>query len=97
MPNTFEWDPSKNKLNIQKHHLSFEEAFGIFSQPVLTLADNRKDYGETRQISIGTLDQGIVIVVVHTDRNKHIRIISARIANKNERKKYYDYLKTAAR
>jgi len=60
---------------------------------VLTWADNRKDYRETREISIDTLEKRIVIVVVHTDRNGKTRIISARPAKKKERIIYDEYFK----
>lgn len=89
----FEWDELKNESNLAKHGVSFEEAQHIFSTPVLTLYDERSDeYGEAREISIGTIDEAVVIVVIHTDRDGVTRLISARPANKKERNTYYDYL-----
>ena len=90
----FEWDEKKNQINITKHKISFEEAVEIFNKPVLTISDNRKDYGETRKISVGSIQEIVIIVVVHTNRNQKNRIISARTANQKERKKYYAHLKT---
>jgi len=89
----FEWDSEKNKQNFQKHGILFEEAREIFRGPVLTAVDDRIDYGETRYISIGELYSVIVIVLVHTDRKGRKRIISARRANKMERRKYYEHIK----
>ena len=89
----FEWNEPKNKLNFQKHGISFEEAQEIFKGAVFTLEDNRKDYGEKRDISIGAVENVIIVVVVHTKRKDKVRIISARLANKTERKLYYEYLK----
>ena len=89
----FEWDEHKNKLNFQKHSISFEEGLEIFKGTVFTLEDNRKDYGEKRKISIGAIENIIIAVVVHTKRKDKVRIISARLANKTERKLYYEYLK----
>jgi uncharacterized DUF497 family protein len=89
----FEWDPIKSKLNLQKHGISFDEAKEIFLGKVLTAEDNRKEYGEKRLISIGSILDIIVLVVVHTDRKKRTRIISARKANKKEKEMYYEYLK----
>jgi hypothetical protein len=64
----------------------------MFDGIVFTSIDERFDYGEIREISIGAI-QGIVIVtVIHTERAEVIRIISARKATPKERKKYYDYL-----
>ena len=90
----FEWDENKNQRNIAKHGISFQQAKQIFEDPdVLTYEDNRFDYGEIREISIGELllttqQKIIIIVVVHTNRDRKIRLISARLANKQERKIY---------
>ncbi len=86
----FEWDEAKSLANLQKHGIRFNEAVRIFSQPVLTRVDNRKDYGEVREISTGLLDGQVVLVVVHTDRNGITRLISARRAKRAERKAYDD-------
>jgi uncharacterized protein len=89
----YEWDAGKNVANQMKHGISFEEALLIFEGDVLTGVDTRRDYGETRMVSIGAIQDLIVIVVVHTDRNGLVRIISARLANRKERQKYHDYLR----
>ncbi|MCJ8239521.1 BrnT family toxin [Peteryoungia algae] len=65
----------------------------IFEGDVLTGVDNRRDYGETRYTSIGTIEKLIVVVVVHTLRGDVTRIISARLANRKERQKYHDHLR----
>lgn len=90
---SYEWDAGKNVANQMKHGISFEEALLIFEGDVLTGVDTRRDYGETRKVSIGAIQDLIVIVVVHTDRNGFIRIISARVANRKERQKYHDHLR----
>ena len=89
----FEWDEEKNKKNILKHKISFEEAVLIFNGLTLTIIDSKKDYGEIREISIGQLSEQLIVTIVHTDRNGVTRLISARPANKAERKKYNDYCK----
>lgn len=86
----FEWDDVKNETNFQKHGIRFEEAARIFSHPVMTRIDDRRDYGEVREISTGLLDGLVVLVVVHTDRDGTTRLISARPAKRAERKAYYD-------
>lgn len=88
----YEWDPTKNESNCKKHGIWFEEAVEIFKGLVLTAISDSTDYGEIRKISIGELPETIVIVVIHTRRNKKSRIISARRANKKERDKYYEYI-----
>ena len=90
----FEWDKNKNLVNQEKHLISFEEAAEIFKYRIVTKIDNRQDYQEIRKISLGRLsDNQIVICCVHTSRNKRIRIISARKANKLERNIYNNFLK----
>lgn len=87
----FEWDNNKNAINLKKHGIAFEEAALIFKGIVLTRLDNREDYGEMREVSTGMIGGQVVVVVVHTDRDNTTRIISARLANKAEKKTYYEY------
>ncbi|QEN04569.1 BrnT family toxin [Thiospirochaeta perfilievii] len=87
----FEWDENKNQSNYEKHGIYFDEAVEVFKSDCLTWIDDRKNYGETREITIGEVSKNIVLVLVHTDRFGNIRIISARKANERERSKYYDY------
>jgi uncharacterized DUF497 family protein len=89
----FEWDTAKDRANRKKYGVSFDEARHIFQSPVFSFTDDRFDYGEKREISIGALENTVVVIVVHTERAGKTRIISARKANRNERKVYYDHLK----
>ena len=94
----FEWDEEKSESNLSKHGISFDEAKHIFSGPVLTFVDDRSDeYGEVRELSIGALGETIVLTVVHTNREGKVRLISARRANRQERSRYYDYIKETFR
>lgn len=90
---SYEWNTDKNKKNFKKHGIRFEEACLIFKNDVFTWTDERKDYNEIRKVSIGSLGDEIIIVVVHTDRNNLTRIISARLANKTERRIYNEHIK----
>ncbi len=92
----FEWDENKNKLNQIKHMLPFEEVIEIFDHPRLDSIDRRKVYGEKRVMSIGKIGDVIVVAVVHTKRGNRIRIISARTANRKERRRYYAFIESAA-
>lgn len=87
----FEWDKEKNRLNIEKHGISFEEAVRRLDDVHLSRPDTRGDYGEVREITIGMIAGIVVAVVIHTDRDEAIRIISARKANKKERREYHAY------
>lgn len=92
MPLQFEWDDDKDKANRAKHGIGFQEAAVIFTHPLVTAQDDRRDYGEKRFISYGRIGKSIVFVVVHTRRLGRIRLISARKANRKERRAYYEYL-----
>jgi len=85
----FEWDFKKSQSNKRKHKITFEEATTIFGDPLsITIHDPAHSTGEDRFITIGISVNNQLIVVVHTDRNDIIRIISARKATKNERIQY---------
>ncbi|BAZ30311.1 hypothetical protein NIES4074_27670 [Cylindrospermum sp. NIES-4074] len=89
----FDWDESKNEVNITKHGLDFADAPQIFNFPLLISLDERENYGEDRWIGLGMLN-GRVIVVVYTEPDDQtIRIISLRKALPHERKLYEQYLK----
>jgi len=84
----FVWDERKRKLNIKKHGIDFINASVIFDSYILTIEDNRFEYGEERFITFGLL-MGRVVVVVHTENCTTIRIISIRRATKYEEKAYF--------
>ena len=88
----FEWDENKNKANIIKHGISFEDAKLIFNDTVLTQLDTRFDYKEIRRISIGNINGTIIATIVHTPRNGNIRIIFARKAKKYEKQSYIEFV-----
>ena len=86
----FEWDETKDQTNIYKHGVSFDTARRIFEGPVLSWLDVRFDYGEDRYISVGSVGTGAVLVVAYTQRNRSIRLISARPASRKERQAYHE-------
>lgn len=89
MPLSFEWDDRKAKSNLAKHGVSFEEASTVFGDPLsLTIPDPAHSQAEDRWIVLGQSHQQKLLVVVHTERGDNIRIISARRANRRERKSY---------
>ncbi len=88
----FEWDNNKNKANYEKHGLNFKDAKLIFAGKTVSFHDDREDYGEERFITLGEL-QNRVVVIVHTQRNFIMRIISMRKANEREKKIYFKRLK----
>ena len=85
----FEWDRTKANANFKKHKISFEEASSVFGDPMAATIDNPQVRSvEYRFITIGQSVLGRLVVVVHTDRNDKIRIISARKATRAERSQY---------
>ena len=87
----FEWDDTKRKSNIKKHGIDFINAQMIFAGYTLTIEDDRYDYGEERFVTFGILE-GRVVVVVHTETENLIRIISIRKATKYEEKAYFSQI-----
>ena len=85
----FEWDPNKAKLNIETHGMAFDEASTAFRDPLSrTIEDPLHSEGEDRFALIGRSIEGRLLIVVHTERDDRIRIISARLATKKERFTY---------
>ncbi len=85
----FEWDWAKAKRNVAEHGVSFDEALTAFSDPLsLTVFDPDHSLEEDRFVLQGVSSLGRLLVVVHTDRGEAIRIISARLATRRERKSY---------
>lgn len=87
----FDWDTNKNKENIKKHKISFEEAKEVFYDDNAILFDDpdHSDY-EERFLIIGRINNLNIYVVSHCYRENDgvIRMISARKATKNEKETY---------
>lgn len=84
----FQWNAGKNRANIRKHGLDFEDAAEMFRGALVVEPDTREDYGEKRWRGIGTI-RGRTAVVIFTERGPEtIRIISLRKAHHEERKEY---------
>ncbi len=85
----FEWDEDKNIANIKKHHIDFNDAIMVFAdEHRIELYDESHSYEEDRYNTIGMV--GELLFVVYTERKDVIRMISARLANRYERRLYYD-------
>ena len=91
-PEGYEWDDEKAAENLEKHRIAFTEAVGIFRGIVYTEVDDRFDYGETRETSIGYLRGVVALTVAHTDRDGRKRIITARKATPTERRLLDDHI-----
>ena len=81
----FKWNEQKRRRNIQNHRIDFADLSSVFDGPMVVWLDTREDYGEERWVGIGFLSNTL-LVIVYTENT--IRLISARKANKHERKIY---------
>lgn len=82
-----EFDEAKRADTIRTRGLDMARAADMFSGATLTIDDDRQDYGEARFITIGFLDDAMV-VLVWTPRGNALRVISMRKANERERRLY---------
>jgi uncharacterized protein len=85
----YSWNDDKNRRNIERHGIDFEDAKLIFDGLTVEREDDRFEYGEIRVYAIG-LVQGIEVTVIYTDReNDERRIISAWRSEPHERRAYW--------
>ena len=71
--------------------MDFTDAEQVFAGPTFTFEDNREDYGEQRWVTLGLL--GVqVVVIVHTETEEEIRVISMREADNNEQLLFFTNL-----
>lgn len=84
-----EWDNSKNEANIAKHGVSFDEAATVLDNPLTAIFDDAAHSDrEERKTAIGHSSRNRVLVVIFTQRDENLRIISARLATKWEQYNY---------
>jgi uncharacterized protein len=84
----YEWDQAKNGANLTKHGVGFADAVAVFEDELALTRPDLDSRGENRSVILGIDGFGRHLVVVFTERGSRIRIISARLATKQERKSY---------
>lgn len=83
------WDPVKARANLRKHGVTFEEGASVFRDALsVTISDPLHSTEEDRFVTIGRSDRNRTLVVVHSEVGDTIRIISARLATRRERREY---------
>ncbi len=82
----FEWNDEKRQINLDKHGVDIFVAALIFEDVTITSEDRRHDYGEVRYKSIGMVGD-VCYVVIHTERDGAIRLISAWKGGRRDRRK----------
>jgi hypothetical protein len=86
----FQWDDAKAATNIADHGVTFEAARNVFNDPfALDWLDESENYGEDRFAIIGG-SEGRLLFVAYSMRGDAIRIISARLAEPFERRRYHE-------
>jgi hypothetical protein len=83
----FEWDENKRLSNIAKHRIDFADAREVFGDPRRWIYRSPRQLEEVRYVCVGLM-RGVVIAVVFTLRQDRIRLVSARVASRNEREQY---------
>ncbi len=85
----FEWNPRKARRNLRKHGIGFDEASTVFADTLsISIPDPSHSEDEERWVTMGLSNRRRLLVVVHTEEGEMIRIISARTADRLERRKY---------
>ena len=88
----FTWDPAKAAANFRKHGVTFEDASSVFRNPLAkVLPDPIHSEQEQRSLIIGNSAGGRLLLVVFTEADDQIRIISARDASVRERREYEEH------
>lgn len=92
----FLWDPEKAASNLRKHGVSFEIALRAFADPLARSEQDRIEGVEERWQTLGMVEGHLLLLVAHTVQEEDeqslpvevIRIISARAADRKERRRY---------
>jgi uncharacterized protein len=84
---SFVWDENKRLFNLKKHGIDFEDAIEVFSDPQSIEYRSAGEHDEARCVLIGAAGTR-VIAVIYTIRELSIRIISARLARREERERW---------
>lgn len=85
---SFEFDPKKAAANLRKHGVSFAEAEPALYDPMALTREDSDAIAERRYLTVGTGALGRVLMVCWTERDQTVRVISARLANAQERNFY---------
>ena len=85
------WDKTKREKNLKDHGIDLAEVACVFDAPMVTVEDEREQYGEQRLQSLGWFRDRVVFLV-WTERNDSARVISCRYGDKYETHTYFEAL-----
>ena len=80
-------DPAKRASTLRDRSLDFADAAEVFAGKALNIPDERRDYGEVRIVTVGSL-RGRMVIVVWTPRGSARHVISMRKANDREKTRF---------
>jgi uncharacterized DUF497 family protein len=81
------FDPAKRASTLRDRSLDFDDAAEVFAGKALNIPDERRDYGEVRIVTVGSL-RGRMVIMVWTPRGSARHIISMRKANDREKARF---------
>lgn len=86
----YDWDPDKERRNIRRHGIEFEEAKTVVDSPFsLDSRDEEHPGPDERWRVVGWSSRDRILLVVVSVGGQHPRIISARRATKRERDAFH--------
>ena len=85
------WDKTKREKNLKAHGIDLAEVGCVFDAPMVTVEDEREQYGEHRLQSLGWF-RNRVVFLVWTERDESARVISCRYGDKHETRAYFEAL-----
>jgi uncharacterized DUF497 family protein len=84
----YEWDAPKSHANLAKHGIDFADAVAVFEDDLALTRPDSESRGEPRFVTLGIDGLSRLLVVVYIERDARLRLISARLATKQERNSY---------
>ncbi len=85
------WDESKRRINLRKHGIDIAELESAFDSRMITVEDDRENYGELRLQSLA-MWRGRVVFLVWTEREDAAHLISCRYADRSQTEDYFSNL-----
>jgi uncharacterized DUF497 family protein len=87
------WDPKKAETNFRKHKIRFSDAESVLFDPTALTLEEQSISGEQRFVTLGADAIGRIVIVVYTEFDDGIRLISARRATPSERRQYEERIR----
>ena len=86
----YEWDAAKSRQNQRKHGCAFDIVADFDWNEAVEVLDDRFDYDEERWLALGPIGAKLYALAFAPRGDDKVRVISLRLASKNERKAYVE-------